>query len=108
MAKYLIAVLDHESSSGTDEEMAAVDEFNEYLVTNEHWVFAGGLADPSSSKVIDNRGTQPLIQLGPHVVSEEFMSGFWIIDAPNDDVAVDLAHEGSRCCNRKVELRRLL
>ncbi|MBB5616808.1 hypothetical protein BJ959_000304 [Chryseoglobus frigidaquae] len=33
------------------------------------------------------------------------MSGFWIIEAPDRDAALALAAEGSRACNRVVELR---
>jgi len=37
--------------------------------------------------------------------SKEFLAGFWVIEAPNLDVALKLAAEGSKVCNRKVELR---
>ena len=37
--------------------------------------------------------------------SKEFLGGFWIIEAANLDVALKLATEGSKACNRKVELR---
>ena len=42
---------------------------------------------------------------GPFVESKEYLSGFWIIDAPDLDVALALAADGSCHCNRKVELR---
>jgi len=42
---------------------------------------------------------------GPFVESKEFLNGFWIIEAPDLDVALKLATEGSKACNRKVEVR---
>nr|WP_243738797.1 hypothetical protein [Microcella frigidaquae] len=37
--------------------------------------------------------------------AEQYVSGFWIIEAPDRDAALALAAEGSRACNRVVELR---
>jgi hypothetical protein len=45
---------------------------------------------------------------GPFVESKEYMAGFWIIEAPDLDVALKLAAEGSKACNRKVEVRPFL
>ncbi len=42
---------------------------------------------------------------GPFVESKEFLAGFWIMEAPDLDVALKLAAEGSKACNRKVEVR---
>jgi hypothetical protein len=39
------------------------------------------------------------------VESKEHLGGLWIIEAPDLDVAIKLAAEGSRACNRKVEVR---
>ena len=35
-------------------------------------------------------------------------SGVWIIKAPDLDVALKLATEGSKACNRKIEVRPFL
>jgi hypothetical protein len=45
---------------------------------------------------------------GPFLESKEYLGGFWIIEAPDRDVALRLAAEGSKACNRKVELRPVL
>ena len=45
---------------------------------------------------------------GPFVESKEYLAGFWIIEAPDLDVALKLATEGSKACNRKVEVRPFL
>ena len=41
-------------------------------------------------------------------LSKEYLAGFWIIRAADLDVALKLAAEGSKACNRKVEVRPFL
>jgi hypothetical protein len=41
-----------------------------------------------------------------HVGSEKHLADFWIIEAADLAVALKLATEGSKACNRKVEVRR--
>jgi hypothetical protein len=106
--RYLITVIDDTTNSATGDEIAAIDEFNERLRNNGHWVFAGGLASPDTATVVDNRDGAPVLTDGPFLESKEYLSGFWIIDAPDLDVALGLAADGSKQCNRKVELRPFL
>lgn len=106
--RYLITVIDDSTNSATGDEMAAIDEFNDRLRAGGHWVFAGGLAAPGTATVIDNRGGASVLTDGPFVESKEYLSGFWIIDAADLDVALDLAAGASLHCNRKVELRAFL
>ena len=106
--QYLVSVIDDATNSGTPEEQAAIDVFNDRLVAEGHWVFAGGLAGPSSATVIDNRGGEAMVTDGPFVESKEYLAGFWIIEAADLDVALNLAAEGSKACNRKVEVRPFL
>ena len=104
----MIFVIDDSSGSATSEEMAAIDAFNEKLQSNGHWIFAGGLSGPGRSTLIDNRngaGIESQTSLFPQA---ENYSGFWLIEAGSSEDALSLAREGSRACNRKVELRPLL
>jgi hypothetical protein len=83
MAQYLMSVLDETSGSATAEEMAAIDAFNEHeLIAKGHWVFAGGLASPSTATVVDGRDGEPVFTDGPYLESKEYLAGFWIIEAP--------------------------
>jgi hypothetical protein len=106
--QYLVSVIFDTEGLATSEEMAAIDVFNDALIAEGHWVFAGGLASPSSATVIDNRGEEAMLTDGPFVESKEFLAGFWIMEAPDLDVALKLAAEGSKACNRKVEVRPIL
>ncbi len=105
--QYLISVIDG-TGPATPKEDAAIDAFNDRLQAEGHWVFAGGLAAPSSATVIDNRGGEALFTDGPFLESKEYLAGFWIIQAADLDVALKLAAEGSKACNRKVEVRPFL
>lgn len=106
--QYLVSVIDDKTNSGTDEEQAAVEVFNDRLQAEGYWVFAGGLASPSTATVIDNRGAEAVFTDGPFVESKELLAGFWVLQAPDLDVALKLATEGSKACNRKVEVRPFL
>jgi hypothetical protein len=106
--QYLVSVIADATDLATPEEMAAIDVFNDRLIADGHWVFAGGLAAPSSATVIDNRGEEPIFTDGPFVESKEYLAGFWVWEAPDLDAALKLATEGSKACNRKVEVRPFL
>ena len=105
---YLVSVIDDNAGFATPTEMAAIDAFNDRLQAEGHWVFAGGLGSPGTATVIDNRGGEAMFTDGPFLESKEFLIGFWIIEAPDLDVALKLATEGSKACNRKVEVRPFL
>jgi len=96
------------TGAASPEEEAATDAFNDRLQAAGQWVFAGGLGAPSTATVIDNRGAEAVFTDGPFVESKEFLGGFWIIEAADLDVALKLAAEGSKACNRKVEVRPFL
>jgi hypothetical protein len=103
--QYFVSVIAEGTELANPGEMAAIDAFNDRLQTHGYWVYANGLADPSTATVIDARGEAPIFTDGPFLESKEFLAGFWIIDAPDADVALKLAADGSKACNRKVELR---
>jgi hypothetical protein len=103
--KYLVSVIADGTELALPGEMAAIHAFNDRLRAQGYWVFADGLADPSTATVIDARGEEPIFTDGPYVESKEFLAGFWIIEAPDLDVALRLAVEGSKVCNRRLELR---
>jgi hypothetical protein len=106
--RFLLSVIDSASRTGSSDELAAIDIFNEKLQKNGHWIFACGVDSPKNAKLVDNRADAGITHNGSYVDSDEFQSGFWIINAASHDEAMALAHEGSKACNRKVEVRPLL
>jgi hypothetical protein len=108
MAQYLMSVLSDSTELASDAEMAAIDIYNEQLIADGHWVFAGGLASPDAATVVDGRDGEPVFTDGPYLESKEHIVGFWIIEAADLDVALRLAGLGSKSCNRRVEVRPVL
>lgn len=106
--QYLVSVIDDRTNSGTAEEAAAIGAYNERLQADGHWVFAGGLASPGAATVVDGRGAEPLFTDGPFLESKEYLAGFWVLEAPDLDVALKLAAAGSKACDRRVEVRPFL
>jgi hypothetical protein len=112
--QFLLTVIDDGTGPATATEDAAIDVFNDKLRTDGNWVFAGGLGDTDDATTIDNRvdttgaSGKAIITDGPFVESKEFLAGFWIVDAADLDAALALGAEGSRACNRKIEVRPFL
>ena len=93
------------SQEAMEQAFADTGAFNEKLRADGYWVFAGGLQSASTATVVDVQGETPLMTDGPYLESKELIGGFWIVDAPDLDVALRLAAEGSKACRGKVEVR---
>lgn len=79
--------------------------FNEKLEREGYFVFADGLEAATTATTVDGQGETPVLTDGPYVETKEYIGGFWVIDAPDLDVALTLAAEGSKACRGKVEVR---
>jgi hypothetical protein len=106
--QYLFSVIDDGTGRATPTEAADIDAFNDRLQADGHWVFAGGLGSTDGATTVDNRGDVAVLTDGPFIESKEYLAGFWIIEAPDLDVALKLAAGGSKACNRKLEVRPFL
>jgi len=106
--RFLISVIDTQTRAPhTPEEMKAIDDFNDKIEAAGQRLFACGMDAPSTAQVFDNRDGASENTQGPHHVSQEYFSGFWIVKVDSLETAQQLATEGSSACNRKVELRPL-
>lgn len=116
MTKYFLS-LPHDSAeeptmesmdpADLQEVIAAVGAFNTAVQEAGAFVTAGGLQPPSSATTVDYSGDSPVITPGPFVKADEYLGGFWIIEAENDDVAIEWAKQGSRALRSRVEVRAL-
>ena len=114
MTQYMISVSHNTAEAPTMETMdpaviqpiiAAVDAFNDRLRAEGAWVFAGGLQPIQTATTVDNTGDSPVVTDGPHAQFEEYLGGFWVIEANNLDAALEWAKDASRACAGRVELR---
>ena len=103
--RFIIFVIDGPNNPANADEMAQIDAFNEKLQNNGHWITAAGIQPGARATLIDNRGGKGEVKPGSLFNAPEFYSGFWILEAESEEVGHQLAMEGSRACNRKVELR---
>jgi hypothetical protein len=103
--KFIIFVIDGPGNLANKNEIEHIDAFNEKLQRDGHWITAAGIRGPESATLIDNRDDLGNIASGSLFTGTEAYSGFWIIEAESEAMAKDLALEGSKACNRKVELR---
>jgi hypothetical protein len=83
----------------------AVDRFNTKVQEAGAWVFAGGLMPIEQSTTVDNTGDRPIVTDGPYAESKEYLGGFWVIQAPDLDAALEWAKEASKACRGRVEVR---
>ena len=119
MAKYLMSVFGpeelydseyygYESQEQMTQSMADTEAFNQKLQEKGYLVTADGLEAPSTATIVDGMGERPLFTDGPFAEAKEYMAGFWVIDVPNRDVALELAAEASKACIGKVEVRAMM
>jgi hypothetical protein len=119
MAKYLMSVFGpdsdydkdnygYESPEQMQQSFADTEAFNNKLQEQGYFVTADGLDRPSSATVVDGMGDKPIFTDGPFAETKEYIAGFWIIDVPNRDVALQLAAEASKACIGKVEVRPMM
>ncbi|MFC9359879.1 YciI family protein [Rhodococcus sp. NPDC057014] len=90
-----------------EEVMAAVEKFNTDLVAAEAFVTAGGLHPPSTAITVDATGVIPTHTPAPFVEAAEYVGGFWIIKAADEDAAVTWAEQASAALGSRIEVRAL-
>lgn len=114
MTRYLMSVFgpaeqteygSYPSEEAMKQAFADTDVFNQRLRDEGYWVFADGLAPAGTATVVDGQGAEPVVTDGPYLESKEYLAGFWIIEAPDLDVALSLAGEGSKACRGTIEVR---
>jgi hypothetical protein len=113
MTQYLLSVYMTESDDEmTEEQIQAayegVDEFNADLRAKGAWVFAGGLHPADTATVVKAEGGEVVTTDGPYAEAKEQIGGFWVIEAPDLDAALDWAAKGSAACLGAVEVRPFL
>lgn len=106
--RFVIFVIDSRSRSADGDEIAEIDAFNDDLRARGQFVLAVGIAGPGAALRFDGRDGNAEVSAGSLNSGDEFYSGLWIIDVESSEIAHERALQGSRACNRRVELRPLL
>ena len=82
-----------------------VDTVNEEMQAAGAWVFAGGLHPSSTATVVRLQGDDVLTTDGPFAEGKEHIGGFWIVEAPDLDAALEWGRKGTIACRLPVEVR---
>ena len=114
MTRYMMSVFgpaeykeygNYPSEEAMNQALADTGAFNQRLQEEGYWVFADGLAPATTATVVDGQDAEPVVTDGPYLESKEYLGGFWVIEAPDLDVALKLAADASKACRGKVEVR---
>jgi hypothetical protein len=112
MPQYLLSVCSAEDYDDPDlstpenqRQMAQTGELTAEMERAGAWVFHAGLRSASSATVVRAAGGDVSMTDGPYAETKEQMAGFWVIEAPDLDAALDWAAKASRACERPIEVR---
>ena len=82
-----------------------VGAFNDELTQAGAWVFGAGLHPASSSTVVRSNAGDVSMTDGPYAETKEQMGGFWVIETPDFDTALEWAGKAAAACEGPVEVR---
>jgi hypothetical protein len=111
MPQFLLSVWhddEYDLDFSTDEaqrRVAQVSSVNDELTRTGTWVFGAGLHPASSATVVRPTGNELSMTDGPYAESKEQMGGFWVIEAPDLDAALEWARKAAAACEGPVEVR---
>ncbi|HWH35874.1 MAG TPA: YciI family protein [Acidimicrobiales bacterium] len=111
MSQYLLSVWHDDEyvvefeSEAMQRIVAQVGAFNQELASAGAEVYGGGLQPASSATVVRASGGEVSMTDGPYAESKEQMGGFWIIEAPDFDAALEWAGKATAACEAPVEVR---
>jgi len=106
MAQYLLSVhhnYDAPPAANVEQIYADVDAFNATIKDVE--VFGGGLEAPHTATVVANHDGQLTVTDGPFAETKEALGGFWVIDVPDLDAALEIAGRATTACRAPIEVR---
>jgi hypothetical protein len=110
MSQYMLSVHSREGETQPDRDnmqkaYSQVEAYNQELRSSGSWVFAGGLHPPDTATIVTATGGDVLLTDGPFAESKEHLGGFWIVEAPDLDAALEWARKASLACMAPVEVR---
>jgi hypothetical protein len=66
---------------------------------------AGGLQPRDTATTVRYKEGQTLLTDGPFAETKEQLGGFWVVQAPDLDAALEIAKRGAAACEGDVEVR---
>jgi len=112
MAKYMLIMRATDETSAAmqsvpiEEMLDTIGRYNEELI-RAGVLLAGEGLDPSVSVVVDHSSEPPLVTDGPYGETKELFGGFYILDVPTVEDAVEWATRMPAFPGAKTEVRRV-
>jgi hypothetical protein len=112
MPKYMLIMRGTDESNAAmmasiDEAMAATHRFIEEMLTAGVLLAAEGLDDPRHGFVVDFSGETPLVMDGPYGETKELFGGYFLLDVPSYEEALEWAKRVPAVRGSKIEVRRV-
>jgi len=109
MTQYLVAIHLHDDFDPATQPQATRDDIsalNREMIAAGIRLFVGGLQPAPLAKSISTaaNGT-PLVTDGPYIETKEHMGGFWVLDLPDMDAALEWGRKAAIACRAPVEVR---
>lgn len=111
MPKFWISIYhrdDYDAFAVEDPEMhQAIDDLNDAMVAAGIRVFVGGLhhASKATSILLQPDG-QTVTQPGSYLQTNEHEGGFWVLDVPTEEDAVEWGRRAAIACRTPVQVRQ--
>ena len=113
MTQYLVAIHhpdDYDPAVAEDEAMGRdIDALNDEMVAAGVRTFVGGLQPVSRATSLRAQPNgEVFITDGPYLETKEHIGGFWIVEAPDMDKALEWGRKAVVACRAPVEVRAFL
>jgi len=95
------------SPAPTPEGMAPMGRYAQDLVRRKILKRGAPLAEESAAACVRVRDGRTLVHDGPFAESKEVVAGFWIIDVPDREAAIEIARQSPHARHATVEVARL-
>jgi hypothetical protein len=100
MKSYLLSIYQPQGPTPPPEELRKImREVNVILDDARRtraWVFNGALEPPAAARVIRDRGGDAIVTDGPYIETKEYLGGFLLVRAADEDAAIDWARRLAR------------
>jgi hypothetical protein len=109
MKRYLLTIYQPDGEPPPADQLAVIAQdlavLRDELESAGAWVFAGGLEEPGTAKVIHPRRERTPMTDGPYVESKEHIGGVTIIEAASLDEALEWGRKLARATTLPIEVR---
>ena len=106
--KYFMFVVDDPTAEPYSREEDNIADWVDEMDRRGINVHGDRLRPASSARTVRIRGGETIVSDGPFTEAKEFVAGLWIWEVPDRETALALAHDASRACNRRIEVRATL